>query len=367
MTRIIRVMFYFVFTVFGGLCGYSIARYTEEFFHVLSDTGRFSVFGALILLGILIGVTLAPVCTSVVVKAIDSLAMGLQKLTLQEVLMGSAGLLFGLIVAFFTNVALQQIDFSSIPAVGPYVGPFLIVVLTIFLACLGAFFGSRLVFIHSLSDLLGGSGTGGWGGATYLIDTSIIIDGRVVDVVKTGFIDGNLVVPKFVLDELQHKADSARDQERKRGRRGLDILDELRQLVGITVEEKDYPDLRGVDSKLVQMAQEFRAKLLTNDFNLEKVARLQNVAVLNINALASALKTVYLPGEPLRIELIREGKEPGQGVGFLDDGTMVVVERARKYVGETVLADVTSTMQTSAGKMIFARFSEVIPKLREVK
>ena len=365
MTKIIRAMFYFVFTVFGGLCGYSIAIYTGGFFNVLSNTGRISVFAAFILLGILLGATLAPVCTNVTVRAIDSLSLSLQKLTMQEVIMGSGGLLFGLIVAFFTNVALQQIDFSRIPAVGPYVGPFLIVVLTIFLACLGAFFGSRLAFIHGFRDLLDSGGTSSWGGLMYLIDTSVVIDGRIVDLIKTGFVDGTMVVPKFVLDELQLKADSARDQDRKRGRRGLDVLDEMRHLVGIKVEEKDYPDLRGVDSKLVQMAKEFRAKLLTNDFNLEKVATLQNVKVLNINALANALKTVYLPGEPLKIQLLKGGKEPGQGIGYLDDGTMVVVERGRKHIGDMVLAEVTSHMQTSAGKMIFARFSEVVHKSSE--
>lgn len=353
-------MFYFVFTVFGGLCGYSIARHTQSFYTSLSDAGRISNFAAFIFLGVLVGVTLAPTAAHLVLKAVDSVAIGLQKLSLQEVLMGSAGLLFGLIVAFFTNVALQQIDFSSIPAIGHFVGPFLIVLSTIFLACLGAFFGSRLVFIHSFRDVLESGGGRTWGGALYVLDTSVIIDGRVADIIEAGFLQGTLVVPRFVLNELQYKADSHRDQERNRGRRGLDVLDKLRNRVGIKIEDKDYTQHQSVDSKLVQLALDLRCPLMTNDYNLQKVAVLQNVRVLNVNALAAALKTIYLPGEELMVEILREGKEAGQGVGFLDDGTMIVVERGKNHIGETAVAEVTSVVQTSAGKMIFTRFREVV-------
>ncbi len=356
-------MFYFVFTVFGGLCGYSIARHTQSFYTSLSNAGKFTNFAAFILLGILIGVTLAPVFAQLVMKTVDSIAVALQKLSLQEVLMGSAGLLFGLIVAFFTNVALQQIDFSSIPAIGTYVGPFLIVLSTIFLGCLGAFFGSRLVFIHSFRDILDSGGSRSWGRTHYIVDTSVIIDGRIADIVNTGWLNGTLVVPRVVLDELQLKADSHRELDRQRGRQGLDVLDKLRDLVGIEIEDKDYPNLKEVDPKLVQMALEFKAPLITNDFNLQKVATLQNVTVLNVNALAAALKTVYLPGEEIMVNLLREGKESGQAVGFLDDGTMIVVEKGRDHLGDMVSAEVTSVVQTSAGKMIFARFRDKVTSI----
>ncbi|MGE0495703.1 MAG: PIN/TRAM domain-containing protein [Vulcanimicrobiota bacterium] len=358
MAKIVRGMFYFVFTVFGGLCGYSIARHSQSFYTSLSEAGRITNFAAFILLGILMGITLAPVFSNLVMRTVDSVAVALQKLSLQEVLMGSAGLLFGLIVAFFTNVALQQIDFSSIPAIGTYVGPFLIVLSTIFLGCLGAFFGSRLMFIHSFRDILDSGGARSWGGKIFLLDTSVIIDGRVADVVAAGFLEGTMVVPRFVLGELQMKADSHRELDRQRGRRGLDVLDKLRDIAGIQIEDKDYPELRGVDPKLVQMALDFRADLVTNDYNLQKVAALQNVRVLNMNALAASLKTVYLPGEEIMVHLLREGKESNQGVGFLDDGTMIVVEKGRAYIGDMVVAEVTSVVQTSAGKMIFARFRE---------
>jgi uncharacterized protein YacL len=220
MQKIVKVMFSFVFSLFGGLCGYSIALYTQSYYNTLSQMGRATNFAAFILLGFLLGLTLAPLFTRGALTAVDAFAVSLQRLSVQEVLMGSAGLLFGLIIAFFVNLALRQIDFSSIPAVGTYVGPFLIVVSTIFLALLGAFFGSRLVFIHSFAELLqSGIGQRNWGDQIFVVDTSVIIDGRLSEIVDTGFISGTLVVSRFVLDEIQAKADSAKDSERMRGRR----------------------------------------------------------------------------------------------------------------------------------------------------
>ena len=352
-------MFSFVFILFGGLCGYSVALYTQSFYkESLSSFGRATNFIALILVGILLGLVLAPVFTRLALRAVDAFAVSLQRLSVQEVLMGAAGLLFGLIIAFFVNLVLRQIDFSSIPAVGPYVGPFLIVVSTIFLAMLGALFGSRLVFIHSLAELLeSGIGQRNWGDQIFIVDTSVIIDGRLSEVVDTGFISGTLVVSRFVLDEIQAKADSAKDSDRARGRRGLDLLDELRSKCTVKVEQRPYPDLKTVDTKLIRLAQDLRSPLLTNDFNLQKVARLQNVRVLNINALAKALKPVFVPGDELVIGIVRAGKEKEQGVGFLEDGTMVVVENSRKQIGSEVVCEVTSMVQTASGRMIFARIS----------
>lgn len=356
MQKTVGMMFSFVFIIFGGLCGYSIALYTEGFYHTLSQTGRITNFLSFILLGILLGLTLAPAFTRLALRAVDSFALSLQRLSVQEVLMGSAGLLFGLIIAFFVNLALRQIDFSSIPAVGNYVSPFLIVLSTIFLALMGAFFGSRLVFIHSFAELLeSGAGQRNWGDQRFVVDTSVIIDGRLSEIVDTGFVSGTLVVSRFVLDEVQAKADAPRESDRLRGKRALDLLDTLRQKMTVKVEQRPYPDLKTVDAKLVKLAQDLKCPLLTNDVNLQKVAALQNVKVLNINALAKAVKPIYLPGEPIEIQIARPGKESGQGVGFLDDGTMVVVDGAKKKIGKTVVCEVTSLVQTASGRMVFAR------------
>jgi uncharacterized protein YacL len=193
-----------------------------------------------------------------------------------------------------------------------------------------------------------------------ILDTSVIIDGRIADICETGFLDGILVIPHFVLRELQQVADSADGLKRNRGRRGLDILQRIQKMSGITVQlvENDYPQIREVDLKLIELAQEIGAKIVTNDFNLNKVAQLRGVQVLNINELANALKPVYLPGEIMKVFILKEGKEFNQGIAYLDDGTMVVVDNARKMIGKTVDSSVTSVLQTTAGKMIFGRYEE---------
>ncbi|HLQ79394.1 MAG TPA: PIN domain-containing protein [Terriglobia bacterium] len=193
-----------------------------------------------------------------------------------------------------------------------------------------------------------------------ILDTSVIIDGRIADICETGFLDGILVIPHFVLRELQQVADSADALKRNRGRRGLDILQKVQKMAGITVQfvENDYPAVREVDMKLIELAMEFEAKIVTNDFNLNKVAQLRGVEVLNINELANALKPVYLPGESMKVFILKEGKEFNQGIAYLDDGTMVVVDNARKMIGKTVDSSVTSVLQTTAGKMIFGKYEE---------
>ncbi len=194
-----------------------------------------------------------------------------------------------------------------------------------------------------------------WRSPLLLLDTSVIIDGRIADIVETGFLDGTLILPKFILEELQYIADSPDDLRRLRGRRGLDVLKRLQQHNNLRVElvEDDFPRA-GVDSKLVALAVKLRAKILTNDFNLHKVAEIQGVEVLNLNQLANALKLAVLPGEILQVQIQREGKSQGQGVGYLDDGTMVVIENARRFIGKEVEVSVTSVLQTTAGRMIFS-------------
>ena len=197
-----------------------------------------------------------------------------------------------------------------------------------------------------------------------ILDTSVIIDGRVADICDTGFIEGDLIVPQFILDELQHIADSSDSMKRSRGRRGLDVLNRMQKSVNINIEvvDQDFPKIKEVDSKLVALAKKMDGKLMTNDFNLNKVAELQGIKILNVNELANALKPVVLPGEVLSVKIIKEGKESGQGVAYLDDGTMVVVDHANKHLGENVEALVTSVLQTTAGRMIFSELKEVVPE-----
>lgn len=191
-----------------------------------------------------------------------------------------------------------------------------------------------------------------------ILDTSVIIDGRIADICETGFIEGTLVVPQFVLRELQQVADSSDSLKRNRGRRGLDILQKIQKMGGVHVQivETDFPEIREVDLKLIELARRMSGKIVTNDFNLNKVAQLRGVQVLNINELANSLKPVVLPGEVMRVFIIKEGKEAGQGVAYLDDGTMVVVDQAKRALGKTIEVSVTSVLQTTAGKMIFCRW-----------
>ena len=195
-----------------------------------------------------------------------------------------------------------------------------------------------------------------------ILDTSVIIDGRIADICKSGFIEGSLVIPGFVLEELRHIADSSDLLKRNRGRRGLDILNKIQKELDFQVEisEQDFEDVAEVDSKLVRLAQVLSGKILTNDFNLNKVAELQGVAVLNINELANAVKPVVLPGEEMLVHVIKNGKEAGQGVAYLDDGTMIVVDGGKRHIGENIGVLVTSVLQTAAGRMIFAK-----PKVEE--
>ncbi len=196
-----------------------------------------------------------------------------------------------------------------------------------------------------------------------VLDTSVIIDGRIADVCETGFIDGTLVIPQFVLKELQLVADSADTLKRNRGRRGLDILQKIQTMSGVEVmiSDVDFPELREVDLKLIELARTLQGKIVTNDFNLNKVAQLRGVEVLNINQLANSLKPVVLPGELMKVFILKEGKEYNQGVAYLDDGTMVVVDNARKMISKTIDIVVTSVLQTTAGQMIFGRYIECAP------
>lgn len=212
------------------------------------------------------------------------------------------------------------------------------------LAALGGLFGGEKATKHAFK----------------ILDTSVIIDGRIADVAETGFLDGTLVVPQFVLRELQLVADSADSMKRNRGRRGLDVLQRIQKMGHLNVQllEDDFPNIKEVDLKLLELAKLYDCKIVTNDFNLNKVAQLHGVEVLNINELANSMKPVVLPGETMRVFVLKEGKEYNQGVAYLDDGTMVVVDNAKRLISKTIDISVTSVLQTTAGKMIFGRFDE---------
>ncbi len=195
-----------------------------------------------------------------------------------------------------------------------------------------------------------------------ILDTSVIIDGRIADICETGFIEGKLIVPQFVLKELQLISDSSDSMKRNRGRRGLDILNKMQKMsnIEVIITEEDFPSIPEVDLKLIELALSIKGKIITNDFNLNKVAQLRGVKVLNINELANSLRPVVLPGETLKVFILKEGKEENQGVAYLDDGTMVVVDEARPLIGKTVLINVTSVLQTTAGKMIFGKVNKIV-------
>jgi uncharacterized protein YacL len=193
-----------------------------------------------------------------------------------------------------------------------------------------------------------------------ILDTSVIIDGRIADITETGFVEGTLIIPQFVLNELQHIADSSDSIKRTRGKRGLEVLHHIQKqaIVDVRIVDKDYPAIKEVDSKLIELAKEIHGTIVTNDSNLNKVAELQGIQVLNINELANSIKPVVLPGEEINVKILKEGKEMGQGVAYLDDGTMIVVDNGRRHMGKTIDVVVTSVLQTPAGRMIFARLKE---------
>ena len=246
------------------------------------------------------------------------------------------------------SIAFEFVSFGG--RAGHYLAIVIYLIVAVFCAYLGARVGSK-VGMRPLAADRGGSAS------IKVVDTSVIVDGRILEIVESGFLEGTLVVPRFVLRELQTIADSVDPLKRTRGRRGLEVLSRLQELRPLEINERDYNDLPpgSVDAKLVRLAKDIQGLLLTNDYNLNRVASVEGVSVLNINELANAVKPVVLPGEELHVAVIREGKEANQGVGYLDDGTMIVVEHGRRLVGEQTDVVVTSVLQTVAGRMIFAR------------
>jgi uncharacterized protein YacL len=283
----------------------------------------------------------------------------IRKATLKTLIGGAVGSILGIAAATLICWIISAQHAKVIPE---EFKSFLTLTLTLFMGYVGLVVGAVKGDYLDLAALGGIFVEKGASKAHSLIlDTSVIIDGRVADIAETGFLAGTLIIPQFVLRELQQIADSADSIKRNRGRRGLDILQRLQKKKGsyeIVISEADFPDVREVDHKLIELAKQIEGKIVTNDFNLNKVAQLRGVSVLNINELANALKPVVLPGEIMRVFVLKEGKEYNQGVAYLDDGTMVVVDNARRMIGKNVDVSVTSVLQTTAGKMIFGRFNE---------
>jgi uncharacterized protein YacL len=279
----------------------------------------------------------------------------LRRVSLTRLIGAAVGSVLGIFGAYLFSLVIRN---SVVPG---RTQSFLQILVMLLMSYVGLVVGANKGDLLNLAALGGIFGGEKQGKKSYkILDTSVIIDGRIADIAETGFLDGIIVAPQFVLRELQLVADSADSLKRNRGRRGLDILQRLQKVptLQIQIVEDDFPAVREVDLKLIELAKLYEGKIITNDFNLNKVAQLQGVAVLNINELANSLKPIVLPGEIMKVFILKEGKEYNQGVAYLDDGTMVVVDNARKMIGKTIDISVTSVLQTTAGKMIFGKWDE---------
>nr|WP_202117504.1 PIN domain-containing protein [Clostridium chromiireducens] len=302
---------------------------------------------------------ISPIIYKGISNLIEYIEKSMQKMSITEIIYGTIGAIISLVLMTFIAKPINDISI---------IGPILLILLNILAAIIGAEIMIKkkeditalLVNIKKpvirekkAKDTIKDSTIG----IPKVLDTSVIIDGRIFDICETGFIEGPLVIPNFVLDELRHISDSSDSLKRNRGRRGLDILNKIQKELSIETQivDDDFPKIAEVDAKLLKLAQKIEGKVITNDYNLNKVAEFQGVPVLNINELSNAIKPVVLPGEEMKIDIVKDGKESSQGVAYLEDGTMIVVESGRKYIGQTTDVIVTSVLQTAAGRMIFAK------------
>ncbi len=300
------------------------------------------------IIGAIVGYLITP---SITTRPLAALSHLIHELPLEQLISATIGLFLGLLLG-----ALLAVPLSLLPA--PF-GPILPIIGSLIFAYLGA--ASLVLRREDLLNIWHGRGKikSAEGKPSILLDTSVLIDGRIVDISRTGFLRGKLLVPHFVLNELQYVADSVDTLRRNRGRRGLEVLQELKKGISanckVEIIQDDVPEVAQVDDKLVQLARKLGCPIMTNDYNLNKVAAVQGIDVLNINDLANAVKTVLLPGETFTVKVIQAGKEANQGIGYLDDGTMIVIENGLRYLGKQRLVMVTKVLQTSAGRMIFAQ------------
>jgi uncharacterized protein YacL len=339
-----RILGMVILGLIGGYLGAQLGRIAN-----LSEEYYAAVIG---LVGAMMGLALTPLFTTQPMRALRAV---LVRVPVQTLAAGLTGLVTGLIIA-----ALLSFPLSLLPSPFGEILPFIGVLLFSYLGI--AVFVMRQTDIFSVLRFLPGRApneeaqeTGS--SRSILLDTSVIIDGRIADIAQTGFLSGTLLIPRFVLNELQYIADSPDSLRRQRGRRGMEVLSRLQKdtIVPVRISDIDVEGVRDVDDKLVILARQLRCPILTNDYNLNRIAELQGVAVLNVNELANAVKLVLLPGESLTVNIIQEGREAGQGVGYLDDGTMVVVEDGRDHLHIETTVTVTKVLQTAAGRMIFAK------------
>lgn len=355
-----------IFTLIGAAAGWLLVVFllNLDFFRNFSfmdnQIMRYSLTAIISLLFAFLFFILSPIFIKHIIRVIETVDKNFQKMSLADVFLGATGGLLALAIAYLIlSRALYGINL---------IGPVIAILANVLAFVVGAniaikkkdelgqlFSNIRLGRTAHSGKTLGGRRE--YEGDPKVLDTSVIIDGRIYDICKTGFIEGTLIIPNFVLEELRHIADSSDSLKRNRGRRGLDILNKIQKELDIEVKiwDKEVKDAREVDIKLLKLAKEIGGKVVTNDYNLNKVAEFQGVPVLNINELANAVKPVLLPGEELLILVSKIGKEQNQGIGYLDDGTMIVIENGRRYVNETIDVVVTSVLQTAAGRMIFAR------------
>lgn len=348
--------------LFGMLLGYLIYSIIESL--GLINFAGVTEFLAITIFTVVFGIILFIFSSKIINKGqkiASVIEVELQRFSIQNIALGAIGLIVGLVVATLLSQPLYKLNI-------PYVGGVASIMIYIIFGYLGVTIPNRKMedIATSLGNFTGSIGTvkknhrvktKASSACPKILDTSVIIDGRIADIVKTGFIEGPLVIPVFVLEELQHIADSSDGLKRNRGRRGLDILNVIQNELDteIIIHEKKFEETNEVDSKLLKLTQFMNGKIITNDYNLNKVAEVQRIEVLNINELANAVKPVVLPGEEMVVQVVKDGKESGQGLAYLDDGTMIVVELGKKFIGETVEVVVTSVLQTSAGRMIFAK------------
>lgn len=362
LKKILRALF----TLIGGTLGYILGAWgnSTELLPKLgiNNTGFISIIFVVLCI-IFIGLIfyfISPFINSGIVKAMEYLERSAQKIPIVDIVFAGIGALIGLIISVLLST-LIRVDSIIITIISVIVT----VIITVLFADICVRKKDEIIHVFTSFKKPGANKDSkiknvGDKLSPKVLDTSVIIDGRIFDICQSGFIESTLVIPTFVLDELRHIADSSDSLKRTKGRRGLDILNKIQKELSIDVEiwEGDFDDIKEVDVKLLKLAQVLNGKVITNDYNLNKVAELQGVPVLNINELANAVKPVLLPGEVMKTQVIKDGKESGQGVAYLDDGTMIVIEEGRKYIGENIFVVVTSVLQTAAGRMIFAKPKE---------
>lgn len=363
----VRKMFRVIFTILGLVTGFFIGDTVINnnyiinlgYFSNLIAKVSFYVFTTIVF-GIILFL-LSPIFYKGISKLTDAVEKSIGKLAASEIIFGAIGATISLIIASLFILPVNKLLSSKFEVLGTII----FILVNAVAVVIGVDISVKkkddmVAFFEGIKKGSSKDKKNRTKGVPKVLDTSVIIDGRIFDLCQTGFIEGPLVIPNFVLDELRHISDSSDGLKRNRGRRGLDILNQIQKELSIEVQiwEGDFPEIAEVDSKLLKLAQKLTGKVITNDYNLNKVAEFQGVPVLNINELANAIKPVVLPGEDMKLTIVKDGKESGQGVAYLDDGTMIVVEGGRKHMGENVSVTVTSVLQTAAGRMIFAKQKE---------